>query len=344
MIKNIPHKGRLILFFTTLSLGLLALISIPRVSMPLLVAFILSRILRPLIPIFNKLGIGINLSLVFIFFGIGIFLLYPIIKFAPAIQGEIEKFQYYIPKIEQFVEVQYGTFQSALKRRLGIELPLSLTTSSISYDNDVLKSFLLKLPNVLASLLEWFLLLPLFLFFLLRDGPSIKRKFFKFVPNILFEKGYYLVSQFSKQVGGYIAAKSIEAAIIGIIITFGLLLMDVRFAFILGVIAAITNIVPYLGPILGLIPAAIIGLIDYGMGPSFGAIIALYVVANIIDLAFVFPILVSRIVNLHPALVLVSVIIGSQYMGIAGMIVSIPLTASLKLVFEEIYRGFDLQS
>ena len=63
-------------------------------------------------------------------------------------------------------------------------------------------------------------------------------------------------------------------------------------------------------------------------------------IANAIDIALIFPILVSKIVDLHPMLVILSVILGSQLMGVAGMVVSIPIAASIKLIIEEIYLEF----
>ena len=338
MIEPRTNHSRLIGFFIVTIFIATLLISIPRVSTPLAIAFIFSMILRPCIPLFNKFGITRNLSIFLLFLGIGLFLIYPIIKFAPAIQEEIEKFQFYIPKIEQLAQNQYNMLQKGLNSKLGIDLPSAHIGDFIPhYSNDALKSFILSVPNFLVLFLEQLLLVPLFLFFMLRDGSSIKHKLLKLVPNAIFERTYYLISQFSKKLGDYIFAKFVEAVIIGTIITLGLLFMEVRFAFTLGITAAITNIIPYLGPILGIVPGIIIAAIDYGTGSSFWAVLILYTLANIFDLAFVFPILVSKIVNLHPVSVVVSVIVGSQYFGVMGMVVSIPLAASLKLVLNEFY-------
>ena len=111
-----------------------------------------------------------------------------------------------------------------------------------------------------------------------------------------------------------------------------------RFALLLGLLAGITNIIPYLGPLLGVIPAIIWVLVEYGFSTTFGGVIVLYLVANVIDLAIVFPILVSKVVNLHPIIVVVSVILGSQYFGIVGMILSIPAAVAIKLIFMEVYN------
>jgi putative permease len=61
-------------------------------------------------------------------------------------------------------------------------------------------------------------------------------------------------------------------------------------------------------------------------------------VANVVDIFFVFPFLVSKIVNLHPMIVAVSVIVGSHYLGITGMVISIPVVAAIKLIITEIYN------
>ena len=137
--------------------------------------------------------------------------------------------------------------------------------------------------------------------------------------------------------GGYIFAKFIEATIVGTIITMGLYILDIRFFLLLGLIAAVTNIIPYVGPLLGSAPGIVLVMAEYGMGPTTGGVVLLYLIANAIDIASVFPILVSKIVDLHPIIVVVSVILGSQYFGLVGMIISIPVAAAVKLIIHEIY-------
>ena len=70
--------------------------------------------------------------------------------------------------------------------------------------------------------------------------------------------------------------------------------------------------------------------------------LVIYGLANLIDMVLVFPLLVSKIVNLHPIVVVVSIIIGSQLAGIVGMIVIIPFIAFFKLLFKEIYKDLSV--
>lgn len=144
---------------------------------------------------------------------------------------------------------------------------------------------------------------------------------------------------FNRQLGDYFFAKFVEAVIVGGIITAGLLIMNVSNAVILGFVAGLTNIVPYVGPVLGVIPAIILTIGEYGMtSPEMGAVLVLYTVANAVDVFFVFPFLVSKIVNLHPMIVAISVVVGSHYAGITGMVISIPVVAAIKLIITEIYN------
>ena len=116
-----------------------------------------------------------------------------------------------------------------------------------------------------------------------------------------------------------------------------MLIIGYPFAFLLGLVAALTNILPYIGPFIGFAPALIIGLVDQNPNTTLGAMAILYIVANVIDLALVFPLLVSKIVNLHPLIVVMSVIVGSQFGGVVGMIISIPLAAFFQLFVNQIY-------
>ena len=322
---------------TVLVIGVL--ISLPRLAVPLTLSYVIYLVISPIVPALRKFGMSKLWAYFTLIVGLVFFTSYPIVKVVPVIIKESQNVQYYIPKVENFVRTEFVKVQLKVKERTGYEISDKFASDAIDYSRRTVTNFLLSLPTLLASLLEWIFIVPLFVFFFLKDGKRFKRIFLKVAPNYLFERIYYLSSQFNKQIGDYIFAKFVEANIVGLIITTGLLFMDVKFPILLGVVAALSNVIPYLGPVLGAIPALALALAQGGVDSTFWAVLILYTVANVIDLAIVFPILVSKIVNLHPIIVVVSVIVGSQYLGVVGMIVSIPLAAALKLIFSEIYNA-----
>jgi putative permease len=336
--KSTKERIRLALFFTFLFFLGVMLLALPRVSIPLMVAYIIYLITYPGVPALEKLGMGKLTAVITVFFSLLFFTIYPFAKAVPTITNEVENIQSYIPKIEKYLKTNYDSLKIEIYERSGFEIEDKYIFEGVEYGRKKTTDLLLSIPKFLASLLEWIFLIPLFVFFLLKDGESFKRIMLGLTPNSIFEKFYQLSHQFNKQLGDYIFAKFVEASIVGVIITSGLLILDVRFALLLGIIAAFTNIIPYLGPILGFVPALLFALAEYGASATLGGVVILYLIANAIDMVLVFPILVSKIVDLHPILVVMSVILGSQYFGVIGMVVSIPVAAAFKLIVEEIYH------
>ncbi|MEZ4870902.1 MAG: AI-2E family transporter [Bdellovibrionales bacterium] len=140
------------------------------------------------------------------------------------------------------------------------------------------------------------------------------------------------------QMGGFIRARLLEAAFVGAITWVGLWAISFPFAPILAFFAAITNLIPYVGPLVGMVPALIISFIN-GDGMVGMLITATpYLIAQIIDAFFIIPIVVAKIVDLHAITVILSLIIGAQLLGVLGMIIAIPVASALKVTISNVYR------
>lgn len=332
------EKGKLIFFLLSFLLAGFILVTLPRLTIPLGLSYVLFLIVSPALPVLLKFRIRRDASIMIIFLGLSFFTVYPVVKIYPLIQAEVINLQQTIPKIENYLRTNYREYGQKITKMTSIPVEDKYLEEGFLMARKVIKDLVLYLPNLMASFLEWLILVPFFLFFLLKDGKNMRHGILKMTPNVLFERFYFLSHEFNRKLGDYIFAKFVEATIVGIIITAGLYFLDVRFAVILGIVAGVTNIVPYLGPVLGAIAPIVVGLVEHGVGPTFGGIVILLLVANVVDLALVFPILVSKIVDLHPLVVVISVILGSQVMGVIGMVISIPMAAALKLLFIEIYK------
>lgn len=332
------ERFKLAFFIGCFLVAFLGLMAMPRISIPLLMGYVIYLIIYPAVPTLEKLGVNKTGAIWIVFSSMIFFSTYPFVKIVPTVTAEVENVQYYLPKIERYVTTKYSELRVEIRERTSFEIGDKYFFQALDWVRSKSGNVLLNLPKFLASLIEWVFFIPLIVFFLLKDGKTFKRGILKLTPNSIFERFYFLSHQFNKKLGDYIFAKFVEASIVGITITSGLLILNVRFALLFGLIAAFTNIIPYVGPILGFVPALLFSLAEYGSGTTLGAIIILYLVANAIDIAIVFPILVSKVVDLHPLTVVVSVILGSQWLGMVGMIISIPFAAALKLIAQEVYK------
>ncbi len=120
--------------------------------------------------------------------------------------------------------------------------------------------------------------------------------------------------------------------------TIGLLLTDIRYASILGIFAGVTNLIPYIGPIIGMVPGILIAFVDLGLGPQFWWVVILYILIAqvLIDNFILIPVLISRVSNLHPLWVFFAIIAGGKLYGVIGMIIGVPIVSIIKITLLEI--------
>lgn len=325
-------------FASILSLCLLGLTLLPRISIPLSLSYVCYLMAAPLLPFFTRIFHNRNVAIVFLLIVFTVVALIPLFYLLPSLRSEIERVQYYLPKLEGLIQSKFFEIKLLVQNKFAITIEDIYFQDTMAKIKSFSAKLLWNLPSFLANTLEWAFLVPLFLFFLMKDSTSFTRLLLKITPNSIFERFYHILHELNTKIGDYIFAKFVEASIVGGIITIGLLILGVRFWVLLGILAGITNVVPYIGPILGAIPALIIVYFDNGLGSSFGGVLMLYLIANIIDIAIVFPVMISKIVDLHPIVVVISVILGSQFFGFVGMIVSIPIAAAVKLIALEFYK------
>jgi putative permease len=209
-------------------------------------------------------------------------------------------------------------------------------------------SFLLiATPKSALKLGSLMILVPLFAFFFIRDGSNIRRNLIAMAPNRYFEMAHDLSYLVSRQTSRFVRGRIIEATIVGLCITAGLSFTDIRYAPLLGLIAGVTNLVPYIGPLVGMIPGFTIAMIDLGFGAQFWWIVILYILIAqvILDNFILIPILISRYANLHPLLVIVAIIMGGKIYGVLGMIIGVPILSACKIALIQIRhyrRAFSL--
>ena len=332
------YLARKVFFLFILILIALLAYSLPRIALPFGIAYIMALVFRPFKIALNSMSFSRKILAIMAILVLAFIVFYPLVYGVHTIANEASKLEFYLPKLENYLRVKYEVLRSQVYTSLNYEIKGNPVDEFIEYGKSFTKNFILQIPSFFTSFFEWIFIIPIFLFFIIKDGKAIRYTFMKMVPNPWVEKTYYLYYQFNTKFGDYIFAKFIEATIVGVIITLGLWIIGYPFAFLLGIVAGVSNIVPYIGPIIGFLPALVVGLVDQNPDTTLGAMAILYIVANMVDLALVFPLLVSKIVNLHPMMVIASVIIGSQFAGVVGMIISIPIAAFIKLLFVEIYR------
>lgn len=128
----------------------------------------------------------------------------------------------------------------------------------------------------------------------------------------------------------FLRGQLLDGLIIAVLSSIGLTLVKLEFAVFIGCFAGIANIIPYFGPILGMIPAAIVGLLSGNPMQAVLAVLVLFAIQQV-DGALIAPRIVGSSIGLHPVFVLLAVTVGGAYFGIGGMLLAVPTAAILKL-------------
>ncbi len=312
--------------------------------LPILISLIAAFLLDPAVQFFEREKIGrtgsifIVYSLVFILGLVLLMLIGP-----PNWQGMLQAlkadFPRYFGRAVEFFNIKLASVQEHFPFVKSYDLTDKLRASA----EEVLGMVLAQTPKSALRIGSLFLLVPLFSFFFLRDSRRIMRGLISLTPNRYFEMVVDIYDHISWQLTHFIRGRILEALIIGVVVWMGLSLTDIRYAPILGVIAGVTNLVPYIGPIIGMIPGLVIALVDLGMGGQFWWILCVYLLIAqvILDNFILIPILISKVSNLHPLLVILAIIMGGKLYGVLGMIIGVPIASIINIIILEIrqYRS-----
>ncbi|MGJ4744877.1 AI-2E family transporter [Leptospira sp. SA-E8] len=208
------------------------------------------------------------------------------------------------------------------------------------------------LVSVIPTLIGYLVVTPLFAFLFLLNGNGVYKNIVSLVPNRYFEMTLMVASKINEQITNYLRSLVIQSAIITVISMIGFYVIGLKFFYIFALFAGIANSIPYLGPIIGMVPPLFMTLtqgagiftpnsINDGMGmyELMVAILVVVLIAQAVDNFFVQPVIISDAVSLHPVIVVGAVTVGGSLLGIAGMLVAVPLAAILKVTIASLYRS-----
>ena len=204
----------------------------------------------------------------------------------------------------------------------------------------------------IVNILMYFLIIIAFSLTLLLSAQKFKKSFIQLVPNRYFEMSLKIIDRISEQVSSYVRGTLTAALIVGALSILGLNIlcsvtgMQHDYIIIVGIIAGVFNLIPFIGPMIGGVAAILFFLIS-GQPADFDLqyyhilfIMLTFASVQLIDNFISSPLIISDSVGLHPMFVIIVVMIGGTILGPPGMIISVPIAATLKVIIEELIWGF----
>jgi predicted PurR-regulated permease PerM len=194
-----------------------------------------------------------------------------------------------------------------------------------------------SLVTGIVSVVAVLVIVPFITFFILKDSRRILQGMLHVMPNKYFEMSYWVLKKVSLQLGLFVRAWIFDATFVGVMIGLGFYLIGLQNAMPLGVIAGLGHLIPYFGPIIGGVPAAIISIVQYGDLSQIPLITFIVLLTYMFDNGFVQPYVFGKSVDMHPIIIILLIIGGGILFGLVGMLLAIPVATVFKTFSKEIY-------
>ncbi|WP_308751077.1 AI-2E family transporter [Candidatus Hakubella thermalkaliphila] len=316
---------------------------------PLVLAILLAYILSPLVSYFERWVPRIYSTLIayLIFLSVvAIILVFVIPVMVQQIRGFIEGLPFHLARAREI-----GAALGEQYLRMQLQLPPALENvveSAISEFQAFALSILRRAPVATISLISaiaTFILAPIVAFYLLKDLKRIGAFFLEVFPESRRETVTSVISIINRAVGGFVRGQLTVALIVGIMCSLVLIILGVDYPILLGMIAGLFNVIPYLGPVVGAVPAAIIALLDSPIKALL--VVVLFFVVQQIDNALISPNVMKHYVGVHPVVAIFSLIAGGVLFGLWGILLAVPLVAvaqELVLTFVLKKKGVEVKA
>jgi predicted PurR-regulated permease PerM len=307
----------------------------------LILSILLSIILEPFIKLIENKGLTRLTATVLIFIIAG-FLIYLIFSFIiPRLSYQVNLLIEILKNFsihDQIVSIEKEIHKYLPFFKVGT-LSKNIESAISAYIVNSFSEFSTVL-NSIVSIIAIVVLVPFIAFFLIKDSRKIFRGMLNVMPNKYFEMSYWIIKKISISMGRFVRAWIFDATFVGFCCGLGFYLIGIDNALILGVIAGLGHLVPYFGPVIGGVPAAIISIIQYGDMSHIPPLMIVVSIIYAIDNGFVQPYVFSKSVEMHPIVIILLIITGGQLFGVLGMLLAVPTATVMKTAAKETYYAF----
>ncbi len=332
--KRYLFEEESVLLLVLLAIAVVLLMTIGDILMPLLAAIVLAYLMQGISSQLEDHGVpqwlGVSVSfLIFIgsFFGVTLGLLPLAWRQLVALASELPR---YLEQGRQLLSVlpeQYPEFVSAAQ----LNQMLGLVQAEVANVGQVIVTRSLASIPGLFTVMVYMILIPILVFFFLRDREQILNWLGGFLPEErpLLRRIWV---EMNVQFANYARGKVIEIVIVGAATYVAFTWMGLNYAALLALLVGLSVIIPYIGAVIVTFPVVIVGFFQWGFGTEFYTLCVVYLVIQGLDGNVLVPLLFSEAVNLHPVAIILAILFFGGVWGMWGVFFAIPLATLIKAI------------
>lgn len=302
---------------------------------PVFVSILVAYLLNGVMNFFEEKNYTKKVSFYFTFTIFLAFYLFVLLSL-PYVTGQIASLINELPAIVAFVENLFDDLIIRYPNFFTTEQVEEIFTSSASLIPSIAEQVLIQLNTSFSAIMNaliFLILTPILVFFFLKDKSEMLSYLTYFLPKkrSLLSK---IWSDLNIQLFGYVRGKALEMLIVASITSLAFLFLEVNYSVILGILVGMSVLIPLFGAILVTIPVVAIGLFQWGLDTSFFIFLFVYFMIQILDGNVLFPLLMGNEVNLHPVLIILSILVFGGIWGFWGLLLAVPIATLIRAVFK----------
>lgn len=209
---------------------------------------------------------------------------------------------------------------------------LNMVKSYTSNASSGVSTFFGVIVNVTLTVVT----VPFILFYMLKDGSKLPEAVTRFFPHQYHSEVNHILMDLNSTLSSYIHGLIIVATFVGVTSSIGFAIIGLPYSLLLGLIVGVTNIIPYMGPIIGAAPALIVALMD---SPTKALLVlAVIVIVQQLDGHLISPLVMGKRLNTHPLTIIFLLLVAGKWIGPVGMILAVPSYAMIKTIIMHVIR------
>lgn len=325
-----------ILVLAILAFFILIILTMGAILAPLLTGIVLAYVMQGVIKFFARYKIpnGVAVAVTFLLFLGGFigFLFFAVPRIWRQMRALFQEFPNMLNKIQVMLDKLPENYPSLISQTQ-VSTWFELINSEAGDIGQWVLSFSLSQLPVLVTVIVYMLLVPILVFFMLKDKDQLIAWCVSFLPDrrpLMNQVG----EEMNLQMENYLRGKSVEFLAVGGVSYLFFVLFGLNYAALLAFLVGLSVIVPYLGLIAVSIPLVIIAYVQYGWSSSFGYLVLGYSLIQGIDGLIIVPLLFSEVVDLHPIAIILAVLVFGSWWGLWGVFFAIPMAITIKAIMK----------
>jgi len=332
--KRYLSDPQVVILGVVLLVGLFVVIGLGKWLAPMFVAIVFAYLLEALVVRLQKLGLSRMPAVILVFLGFMALLVFLLFIVIPRISRQltqfVQQFPDYLAKGQELLTHLPERYPALVSDEQVLAMSAAISHELGNAGQQLLSWSLASLP-VLLALVVFLVLVPVLVFFIMKDKAQIIDWFVSFLPSDRsLVNTIWLEAE--SQIANYVRGKVLEIFIVGAVTYVTFILLDLQYAALLAALTGFSVLIPYIGAAVVTLPIAVVAWFQFGWGVEFIQIMIAYGIIQALDGNVLVPLLFSEVVNLHPVAIILAILVFGGLWGFWGIFFAIPLATLVQAV------------